>query len=89
MKEFSKRIVKWFSIVWFIGGTYGLLVGAYAVITEIATVDTVFNFLIAYIGAPVIGSILGYLCKAAFENVKKISKSDGENNENRLDSQIK
>jgi len=74
--EFSKRMVRWMCIFWYIGGVFGLTVGTYAVITEITTVDTVYNFLMFYIGVPVSGTILGYLCKAAFENVAKINKKD-------------
>lgn len=78
MIEFSKRVVQWLCIFWFIGGIFGLAMGAYAVRVEIATVDTVYNFLQMYIGAPVSATILGYLCKAAFENVKKIAKKTDE-----------
>lgn len=84
MIQFSKRIVKWLCAFWFIGGLFGLILGAYAVRVEITTVDTVYNFLQLYIGAPVGATIIGYLCKSAFENVKKISKSNEgvENNGN-------
>lgn len=84
MVEFSKKIVKYLCIFWFIGGVFGLILGTYAVRVEIATVDTVYNFLQYYIGAPVSATIVGYLCKAAFENVKKIklNREAGGHSEN-------
>ena len=74
MIEYSKRVVKWVVFMWFVGALYGLIAGAYAVITEVSTVENLFNFITLYISAPFSGTIVGYFTKAAFENVQKIKK---------------
>lgn len=84
MKEYSKRVLKAIIILWFAGAIYG----AGIVTTElIATFmqDNIYGVgvtvhlpeLLTYIGAPVTGGIVGYMCKTAFENKEKIKKGIG------------
>lgn len=82
MKQYSKRIVKAMILLWFAGAVFGAAV----IITElVATLSGVDSYsmaitvhlpeLLAYIGAPVGGGILGYLLKSAFENREKIKQN--------------
>jgi len=70
MKEFSKMMVIGLGSIWIMGAVYG---GWYAV-----RYGTGFAELLAFIGAPMTAVLAGYLCKAGFENVRKIKNSINE-----------
>ena len=72
MLRFTQRTVIRMTWAWFVGMIFGLVIGAYAVVTEITTIDTVYNFLNLYVGAPVLGTLIGYIAKSAIENVTKM-----------------
>lgn len=73
MREFSKVVIVAFAVVWLMAALYG---GWYAVAYE-----TGFSDLLLFIGAPMTAGLVGYFCKAGFENVKKIKNSINERNE--------
>lgn len=70
LKEFSKLMIMAFGLVWLATALYG---GWYCVRFE-----TGFSDLLLFIGAPMTAGLVGYLCKAGFENVKKIKNSINE-----------
>ena len=83
MKSFSKTVVRWMIVLWFIGAVFGALV----VVAELAVVlfDKDFSGIItvhlpellSYIGIPMSCAIAGYLAKSAFENKEKIKNNPG------------
>lgn len=80
LREYSKQIIHRMILLWFCGAVYGALV----VLSEIIAVFVSDGYtavtavhlpeLLAYIGAPVGGGIVGYLLKSAFENREKIKR---------------
>lgn len=79
LTEYSKKIIHRMIVLWFLGAVFG---AAVIVVELIATLDGTDGYtaalvvhlpeLLAYIGAPVGGGIVGYLLKSAFENREKI-----------------
>lgn len=65
----SKRVVVTLIILWFIGAVYGMVYClAELVLSAFIPGYTVhFGELLAYVGAPVGGTLIGYLAKSAFE----------------------
>jgi hypothetical protein len=81
VKEYSKRVVRAIILLWFSGAIFGgvivvaQLIATYAQITAYGVGVTVnLPELLCYIGAPVTGGIVSYMCKSAFENKEKIKK---------------
>lgn len=83
LKEYSKQILSLMVAVWFAGAAFGgvvviiellvLLIGG----AEYSMVVTVhLPELLAYIGAPMTGGIIGYLIKSALENREKIKNDN-------------
>ena len=70
MKEFSKIMVVCFGTVWLLAAFFG---GWYAVRYQTGFADW-----LLFIGAPMTAGLVGYFCKAGFENVKKIKNSINE-----------
>ena len=67
IREFSKRVVSAMVLLWFVGALYGGIIvwrSGYGL-----------EALLQYISAPVMGGILGYMVKAAFENREKIKRA--------------
>lgn len=83
MKNFSKTVVRWMIVLWFIGAVIGTLV----VVAELAVVlfDSDYSGIVTvhlpellnYIGIPMSCAIAGYLAKSAFENREKIKNNPG------------
>ena len=70
MKEFSKIMIIAFGLVWLAVVAFGAW---YCV-----KYQTGFSDFLAFVGAPMTAGVVGYLCKAGFENVKKIKNSINE-----------
>lgn len=83
MKNYSKMVVRWMIVLWFIGAAYG----AFVVSLEVHAILSKENFngiitvhlpeLLSYIGIPMSCAIAGYLAKSAFENREKIKNNPG------------
>ena len=83
MKNYSKMVVRWMIVLWFIGAVFGSLV----VVAELAVLFFDKDFggiitvhlpeLLSYIGIPMSCAIAGYLAKSAFENKEKIKNNPG------------
>lgn len=84
VKEYSKKIINLMIVLWFIGAAFGAVVIVVELIAAISTTSNIYSSgvqvhipeLLAYIGAPITGGILGYLIKSAMENKEKIRKAD-------------
>ncbi len=79
LTEYSKKIIHRMIVLWFLGAVFGAAVIVVEVLATLVGSDgyavalTVhLPELLAYIGAPVGGGIVGYLLKSAFENREKI-----------------
>ena len=70
MKEFSKKVIVAFVAVWLMAAFFGAW---YVVRYEVG-----FSDWLLFIGMPMTAGLVGYLCKAGFENVKKIKDSINE-----------
>ena len=83
MKNYSKTVVKWMIVLWFIGAAFGAgVVVAELVMAFVAGspyTSTVIHIpdLLNYIGIPMSCAIAGYLAKSAFENREKIRQNPG------------
>jgi len=64
--EFSKLVVMALTITWFLTAFFAM----YIISRGYGSLDS----LLTYVGAPMSAGLLGYLCKAAFENKEKIKK---------------
>jgi len=73
LKEFSKRVIYLLIIVWFIGAVFGCVCVTVQLIRGDYTIGL--SELLAYIGAPMTGGVVGYMLKTAFENKEKIKGS--------------
>lgn len=63
MKEFSKKVVFAVSFLWFLGAIYGM---AY-----VWKYGQGIEALLSYVGAPMVGGVISYMLKTAFENKEK------------------
>lgn len=79
LKEYSKHVLSSMIVLWFIGAAYGgvivlseLLIVLIGGIEYSMVVTVHLPELLAYIGAPMTGGIVGYLIKTALENREKI-----------------
>lgn len=70
MNEFSKQVIVAFVAVWLMAAFFGAW---YVVRYEVG-----FSDWLLFIGMPMTAGLVGYLCKAGFENVKKIKDSINE-----------
>lgn len=83
LKEYSKQVLALMIALWFIGAIFG---GVVIIVELVATLIGSGEYsmaltvhlpeLLAYIGAPMTGGIIGYLIKSAMENREKIKKND-------------
>lgn len=89
LKQYSKKVIRLMIILWFMGAAFGAAVIIVEIIGIFSGVDGYsmgFTIhlpeLLTYIGTPVGGGIVGYMCKSAWE--KKYYKpeydSDYQNN---------
>ena len=86
LKEYSKRKINAMLILWFIGAVFGAAVVVVELVASLIVRDSYgmaatihLPELLAYIGAPVGGGIVGYLLKSAFENREKIKYNPNYN----------
>lgn len=82
MKEYSKKIIRKMIALWFAGAMFGAAVIVIEIIGVLRGVDSYsmgltihLPELLSYIGMPVGGGIIGYMCKSAFENREKIKQN--------------
>lgn len=73
LHEFSKIVIVAMIIVWFVGALFGCA----CVTVQLIRGDYMIGLseLLAYIGAPMTGGIIGYMLKSGFENKEKIKHS--------------
>lgn len=71
-RECSKVALWAMIVLWFIGAFFGMTVVVWQLITAAYTVNI--DSVLAYIGAPMTGGIVGYMVKSAVENKEKIKK---------------
>lgn len=86
LKEYSKRKINAMLVLWFIGAVFGAAVVVVELVASLIVRDSYgmaptihLPELLAYIGAPVGGGIVGYLLKSAFENREKIKHNPNYN----------
>ncbi len=86
VKQYSKKIITMMISLWFLGAVFGAVVIVVELAGILAGVEgysmglTVhLPELLSYIGMPVGGGIIGYMCKSAFENREKIKQKYIEN----------
>ena len=73
MKEFSKKVLCAVILVWF----FGVILGSGVVVWQLlhGSYGVSLDALLAYIGTPMSGGLIGYLIKSAYENREKIRRS--------------
>ena len=76
--EFSKKFVAILAILWVAAACFG----GYLVFLDHSYLPSLFDF----IGAPMVGGVIGYMAKTAFENREKIRRSNRENSKNNEES---
>ena len=80
-KEYSKQIINRMIVLWFIGAAFGAsivaveIIATFAGLGEYTSVVVHLPELLAYIGAPITGGLVGYLIKSAMENKEKIKNN--------------
>ena len=65
-REFSKKFIAVVCLLWIAGALFGAVV--------VWRQPEQLSYLLDYIGAPMVSSIIGYMAKAALENREKIRK---------------
>lgn len=82
LKQYSKKILQSMVVLWFAGAVFGAAVIVIELVgvfngTEGYSIGLTIHLpeLLNYIGMPVGGGIVGYMCKSAFENREKIKQS--------------
>lgn len=83
MVEFSKHVIVAMVLLWFVVAVFAMVV----VIVQLVRNDSMIaiNDLLTYIGAPVVGTLIGYMAKSAFENREKIKQAYDPNYDNRVE----
>ena len=66
-QEFSKKFIAVVCLLWVAGALFGAVV--------VWRQPEQLSYLLEYIGAPMVGGIIGYMAKAALENREKIKNS--------------
>lgn len=67
VREFSKNFVAVLCFLWIMGALFGAVV--------VWRQPEQLSYLLEYIGAPMVGGIIGYMAKAALENREKIKQN--------------
>lgn len=67
VREFSKNFVAILCFLWIAGALFGGVI--------VWDHPDQLSYLLEYIGAPMVGGIIGYMAKAALENREKIKNS--------------
>ena len=67
VREFSKNFVAVLCLLWIMGALFGAVV--------VWRQPEQLSYLLEYIGAPMVGGIIGYMAKAALENREKIKNN--------------
>ena len=71
VREFSKNFVAVLCFLWIMGALFGAVV--------VWRQPEQLSYLLEYIGAPMVGGIIGYMAKAALENREKIKQNAQQN----------
>ena len=71
VREFSKNFVAVLCFIWIMGALYGAVI--------VWRQPEQLPYLLEYIGAPMVGGIIGYMAKAALENREKIKQNAPQN----------
>ena len=71
VREFSKNFVAVLCFIWIAGALFGAVV--------VWRQPEQLSYLLEYIGAPMVGGIIGYMAKAALENREKIKQNAPQN----------
>lgn len=67
VREFSKNFVAVLCFIWIAGALFGAVI--------VWRKPEQLSYLLEYIGAPMVGGIIGYMAKAALENREKIKQN--------------
>ena len=67
IREFSKNFVAILCFLWIAGALFGSVI--------VWDHPDQLSYLLEYIGAPMVGGIIGYMAKAALENREKIKQN--------------
>ncbi len=75
-KEYSKIIIKFMIMLWFIVALFGMTVSVIQLIIspEYINLEALYD----YVGVPMTGGIIAYLIKSAMENKAKIQKNNSD-----------
>lgn len=71
VREFSKNFVAILCFLWIAGALFGGVI--------VWDHPDQLSYLLEYIGAPMVGGIIGYMAKAALENREKIKQNAPQN----------
>ena len=71
VREFSKNFVAILCFLWIAGALFGGVI--------VWDHPDQLSYLLEYIGAPMVGGIIGYMAKAALENREKIKQNAQQN----------
>lgn len=71
VREFAKNFVAVLCFIWIMGALYGAVI--------VWRQPEQLPYLLEYIGAPMVGGIIGYMAKAALENREKIKQNAPQN----------
>ena len=71
VREFSKNFVAVLCFLWIMGALFGAVI--------VWRQPEQLSYLLEYIGAPMVGGIIGYMAKAALENREKIKQNAPQN----------
>lgn len=71
VREFSKNFVAVLCLLWIMGALFGAVI--------VWRQPEQLSYLLEYIGAPMVGGIIGYMAKAALENREKIKQNAPQN----------
>jgi len=78
LKEFSKKFIFVAGMVWILGAIYGCIVITVqlivAIVNPYSSMMVDLSSYLTYLAVPLSCGIVGYMCKAAFENREKIKQ---------------
>ncbi len=77
MKEFSKKVIIAFAVVWFIAAAWAMTLVTLQTFIGGGMFPDIAGVLI-YVGAPMTAGLVGYFIKAGAENVKRIEQKPQE-----------
>lgn len=87
LQEFSKIIIVVMSLMWILAGLFLIWVVYYQIKNTITPEYVSAEVVCTYFMAPVTAGLVGYFCKAAFENKEKIKGNSGNSAKNKEQSE--